>query len=816
MPGALKQTYFKIELNDYKRPDLKKKDLTPLNLAEFNIKYNPNYPVAIFADISGKNHPNYYVTWKEVGNAIDLVSKYLLNIFKETSDNGIVEIPRVIGILAPGDPQAYFIVLLGIMKIGSIPFAMSTRNSPAALAHLLQKTNCRNLLVPFDPVKSGNPSEQFSRDQVKGMLEIIPLEHAVCLKRMPNTFDLIPGLISEEKRFETGGILHLPEEVIPTTLNENEVPDNKTLLILHSSGSTKFPKPIYLTRATLRAGMNVQNFTNFHFKGQISCALALPPFHSMYYHVGFYPVLYDGTISGYFRPELTPDGECQNPNINSVTIMEAMKKLNCTVASFSPSILTEYAEDPSCVKFLSGMERVAYGGGPLRTDVGDLLARSGVKLSPMYGMTETGCIAEFFPLPRSAEQWEYFSFARHITPQLVPRGNNEYELVLLSSQNHRSSEEVEGQELTFQAFQTKDLLAKHPTLPLYRVIGRLDDQIMLSTSEKTNPGPLEAILCFNRSIAAALIFGRAKPQNGVIIEPSSGHEVDIKDSNAVEKYIDEIWPSFEDLNKFAPSHSRITRDFIVIIDPRVSPLPRTPKGGVARAKALEMFENEIEAIYLNSGRGLSLNSSAIKICDDQGRVSAEKTLSAIKTLIEETIGQSIKQEVDIFKHGCDSLSASQIRSKVLKICQENSTLEVFVPQNVVYQNPTAELLSNWVFHLLSNSNSAAPEIYQEFSVALNNLNSMINKHKPNASKVILITGTTGSLGSYVLDDILKNRDVKNVYALNRSHARSESEHQRHVNSFRERGLEVATLDDSRITFLSSNTIHDLPFEVRLE
>ena len=41
------------------------------------------------------------------------------------------------------------------------------------------------------------------------------------------------------------------------------------------------------------------------------------------------------------------------------------------------------------------------------------------------------------------------------------------------------------------AFATSDLLTPHPTKQgFWKVIGRTDDQIMHSTGEKTNPGPL--------------------------------------------------------------------------------------------------------------------------------------------------------------------------------------------------------------------------------------------------------------------------------------------------------------------------------------
>ncbi len=47
--------------------------------------------------------------------------------------------------------------------------------------------------------------------------------------------------------------------------------------------------------------------------------------------------------------------------------------------------------------------------------------------------------------------------------------------------------EVNGQ----PAYDTNDIVVEHPTKKgWWRIYGRADDQIMHSTGEKTNPGPL--------------------------------------------------------------------------------------------------------------------------------------------------------------------------------------------------------------------------------------------------------------------------------------------------------------------------------------
>lgn len=48
---------------------------------------------------------------------------------------------------------------MGIMRAGYVPFPISTRNSPAAVAHLLEKTNVKHLIVGVDPAMQSLAAE---------------------------------------------------------------------------------------------------------------------------------------------------------------------------------------------------------------------------------------------------------------------------------------------------------------------------------------------------------------------------------------------------------------------------------------------------------------------------------------------------------------------------------------------------------------------------------------------------------------------------------------------------------------------------------
>lgn len=74
---------------------------------------------------------------------------------------------------------------------------------------------------------------------------------------------------------------------------------------------------------------------------------------------------------------------------------------------------------------------------------------------------------------------------------------------------------------------------------------------------------------------------------------------------------------------------------------------------------------------------------------------------------------------------------------------------------------------------------------------------------PDSSKeVVLLTGSTGAFGSYILDALLHSDDVVKVYALNRSGQSGCL--QRQTDAFIERGLDPDILTSSKVVFLDSD------------
>ena len=92
------------------------------------------------------------------------------------------------------------------------------------------------------------------------------------------------------------------------------------------------------------------------------------------------------------------------------------------------------------------------------------------------------------------------------------------------------------------AYATSDLCEPHPTEKgWWKIHGRADDQIMHSTGEKTNPGPLETIIANHPLVRACVMFGRAKFQTGIVIEPAPERKFDPKDEAKLAEFRNEIW-----------------------------------------------------------------------------------------------------------------------------------------------------------------------------------------------------------------------------------------------------------------------------------
>lgn len=112
-------------------------------MIDYNADYGPNHPLFLYDDGPLK----VYITWSQVRRATERVSRIVRSCNIPSHNTA----SKCIGILAALDTITYFTLQHGIIRSGYIPFALSPRNSPAAVAHLLSKTNTTHVFVSGDP-----------------------------------------------------------------------------------------------------------------------------------------------------------------------------------------------------------------------------------------------------------------------------------------------------------------------------------------------------------------------------------------------------------------------------------------------------------------------------------------------------------------------------------------------------------------------------------------------------------------------------------------------------------------------------------------
>jgi hypothetical protein len=171
------------------------------------------------------------------------------------------------------------------------------------------------------------------------------------------------------------------------------------------------------------------------------------------------------------------------------------------------------------------------------------------------------------------------------------------------------------------------------------------------------------------------------------------------------------------------------------------------------------------------------------------------------------------------------LTATILRRRItgalqsLKISEGASATKV-INQNTLYTYPTVDLLTAFLVDVVSHPNGTRVEgsqvtaieemikKYSFFPKPINNDSSTIKTEGGSGTAdrniVVLLTGSTGNLGSQILKDLLLNSVIHRVFTLNRASSSSKSQLDRHLDRFRDKGLDVSTLQSKKWTPLEGD------------
>lgn len=646
----------------------------------------------------------------------------------------------VVGILAhSGLP--FIITLLGLSRLGYASLLLSTRLAAPALIRLLELADCNTLLTTshFHPVL-----EEVKAKRNTTVLEL--LKHEEYYGVEAPSFDRAYNPYKETA---------------------------KNIVIIHSSGSTGLPKPIYLTNRSCLAAFS----TNLDRKA----LMTQPLFHSF----GFYETfrsIYSGKPMYYFNYAFPLTKQ------NITATLEAVKPdlLFCV-----PYVLKLLGESKEGIEALARINLVMYGGSACPDDLGDMLVKNGVNLVANYGATETGRLSTSVR-PAGDHAWNYLRLLPQVKEYVLMDeiAPGIFECVALDGLN---SKNTINSDKPPRSFRTRDLFVRHPTNPdFWRFVSRLDDRLTLTNGEKVLPIPIEGRIRQEGLVKEAVVFGDGKSLPGIlIVKADSASELSDID------FLEQIWPAVEDANSRAESFSRIPKELVVVL-PADASYAKTDKGTFIRAQVYLRFKDLIETAYARfEGGG-----------DDTGTVALP--LPELETYLlqkfRENLGIELSATDDFFALGIDSLQCMKMWSlmkKELDLGGRQSQLG----QNVLYETGNVQALARYVDGLRTGKIEDVKDTHQV-------MRELISKHSsfktyseeyrttPRTETVIL-TGVTGGLGAHLLSQLVRDPTVSTVWAL----VRASSEHaalERTLQSLSSRGICLSVEEIRKIVAVPSD------------
>ncbi|KAL9607296.1 MAG: hypothetical protein Q9167_007777 [Letrouitia subvulpina] len=651
---------------------------------------------------------------------------------------------RTVGLVGPTNLD-WVISTFGLSRMGCTIVILSPRLSHQAIVKLMKETRCECLIY----YKSA--PLLLVVDQVKASMSIMTI-----------------AMISRE---EYDGINDRSQAFSRSYKILEE--KSRIACILHSSGSTGMPKPIYLPHS---------DFTKVYEIGPGDRDLmTLPLFHAFALRV----------VPGRIYQRKTVFFLNSNLPVTSEGLTVAINVAKPGTICVVPYVLKLLREHEAGIEALRSCEQVLFTGSQCPDDLGDYLVDRGINLASLMGITETGYLGASLGRPSGDKTWNYLRvpppLMQHIWPKPVTKDT--FEFVFLKDYPSRF---VTNSNDPPESFYSKDIFTPHSTIPAaWKYLGRLDDRITLLNGEKVLPIPIEGTIRQAPLVKEAVVFGVGKSVPGLLLFRADPAK-DLSD----EDFISSVWSKVQEANASAEAFSQIGENLIVLLPAGVE-IPTTDKGSVIRAQVYQLFASEIEDAY--------------KSLDERSEGAMKMSLDEMKSYLlhlgQVILGPQVTDlEIDLFTLGLDSLKAIQMRGSIIKDIDLGGRSRQ-LGQNVVLEQGNLIRLAKHLNdlrsgHLFTSVKPVAAmrEQISRFSIsdrARPPYDSSIDPDK----RTIVLTGATGGLGVHLLAQLVNTTSVKKVYCL----IRGANPSSRLLKGLKDRRLETRKLD--KVTILTSDLNH---------
>ena len=398
-----------------------------------------------------------------------------------------------------------------------------------------------------------------------------------------------------------------------------------------------------------------------------------------------------------------------------------------------------------------------------------------------------------------------------------------YELFLVRDANLALYQGIFNTFPNIQEWSMNDSYSRHPDPAkgfLYMYQGRKDDIIVLSNGEKIAPALMEATLMSDPLVKGAMIVGRGKFQPAALIDLAEEPPRSVRQRHQM---IERLLPVLAEANEHAPGHGKLDQYHIFFADPK-RPVRYLGQGKLQRHSTHNLYEKDIEEVYIYADdANEQFGYSDFPSLDFTSKASV---IQWLKQLIAE-IGNVPELDMDqnLFEAGIDSLHvikiARELRFQARRAGLGKAGVEVFLPTSI-YSHPTLRQLV--AFILRQNGCANGNQDGSPDGITNGHMNNHVNGHirsliiekmqallhafadslpcssqaspPPSTEKnmIVVVTGSTGSLGSYLLEALYHDQRVSHIICLNRSFSASE----KHRQTGPKRGLSF--LNPDRVEF----------------
>ncbi|KAL5364302.1 hypothetical protein BJX96DRAFT_178833 [Aspergillus floccosus] len=700
------------------------------------------------------------VTYGEFSNAINHVACIMKDFLGEGSCF------ETLAYIGPADLR-YSIVTVAAIKAGYKMFLPSPRNSASTCRSLLTQLNCR-VLVTTDPEP---PS-----------ISSITTDYVMIKLNIPSLRDLL-------------------DDQIPRAYKCIDQSPYDPIFVLHTSGSTGDPKPVvytheFVSRLVLGASLGVDAgedstaLCRLYNTGRFYCML--PPFHAAGLAFSLLLPAYFDCVPVYPLPG-------SPPSISS--FHHAILNVDLDWALLTPNVIADLAQRPAPLKTVSTkVEYLMYIGGSVPQWAGDIVSGS-TPLYQLLGSSECGLLPLTLPQGiNNAECWNYLQVHPCFGAEFFPRYDKVCELGIVRQSEGECYQPVFTLFPSQSEYLTRDLFEPHPSMPnLWTYCGRTDDIIVFLNGEKTNPIAFEQQISAHPDVRHALLAGHQQEQAILLIEPESQGTFTSEQKVHI---IESLWPTIEEANTHCPAHARVSKNRVLLADPPKQ-FVRTGKGTVQRQATWELFAADIASMALDKKE--TIQGPARQGTDHLDLEVVKRTISDALTDIVKR--ETIADDVDYFSRGLDSLHITQLWRKL------QSTLPLpYLEVDDIYSNPTTTLLAERIVSTApteSPPNDPDRERLRAIQAYLDQYSTKVDQIALDAPitdtreslalssrSVVVLTGSSGSIGSHLLDLLLRDPLVTHVYCLNR---RNQSEATNGTQS-----TEPSLFDRSKVTFLHAD------------